>query len=285
MASTRPKAVIAVAYEEAAREYLRGLPMEHFMEAIPQATQRKITLESLDLLSSRRPEVHVFNELLVQYPLAGQRKPGQVVPDNMVVISDEAIEAETSYNLPLEPARPFWVLEYISKNNKRKDYEESFDKYERDLKVPYYLVFTPARNTFPSSRTSTTATLSRSWTWRWAWRVAGFATGMRVPCCRCPAIYSATWIMLSAARTRRNTALTKSHTARTKSHAARTKSHAGPITRLSARRNSNSNCRPNNTHAMPLRPNWHSYVLPWSGKKHAHAMDKNPTSDAADCRL
>jgi Uma2 family endonuclease len=143
MASTKPRALIAVAYEEAAQAYLRSLPPEHFMEATSQATQRKITLESLDLLRLRRSDVHVFNELLVQYPLPGQRKPGQVVPDNMVVLCDQPIEAETSYNLPLEPAGPFWVLEYVSKNNKRKDYEESFDKYERDLKVPFYLVFYP----------------------------------------------------------------------------------------------------------------------------------------------
>src|SRR5207249_11192180 len=51
--------------------------------------------------------------------------------------------AETSFNLPLEPAGPFWVLEYVSKHNKRKDYEKSFDQYERELKVPYYLVFYP----------------------------------------------------------------------------------------------------------------------------------------------
>jgi hypothetical protein len=138
-----PKALIAAAYEEAAREYLRNLPMEHFMESTPQATQRKITLESLDLVAARRSDVHVFNELLVQYPLPRQRKPGQVVPDNMVVISAKPIGAESSYNLPLEPAEPFWVLEYVSKSSRRKDYEENFDKYERDLKVPYYLVFYP----------------------------------------------------------------------------------------------------------------------------------------------
>jgi Uma2 family endonuclease len=143
MATTKPKALIAVAYEEAAREYLRSLPLEHFMEATAQATQRKITLESLDLVAARRPDVHVFNELLVQYPRPGERKPGQVVPDNMVVICKQPPEAQTSYNLPLEPAGPFWVLEYVSKSNKRKDYEDSFDKYERDLKVPYYLVFYP----------------------------------------------------------------------------------------------------------------------------------------------
>jgi Uma2 family endonuclease len=143
MASTKPRALIAVAYEEAAREYLRSLPLEHFMEATAQATQRKITLESLDLVTARRPDVHVFNELLVQYPRPGERKPGQVVPDNMVVVSEQPLEAQTSYNLPLEPAGPFWVLEYVSKHNKRKDYDDNFDKYERELKVPYFLLFYP----------------------------------------------------------------------------------------------------------------------------------------------
>src|SRR5262249_19003861 len=49
----------------------------------------------------------------------------------------------SSYNVPLEPAPPFWVMEYVSPSNKRKDYEESFRKYERELKVPYYLMFYP----------------------------------------------------------------------------------------------------------------------------------------------
>jgi Uma2 family endonuclease len=143
MATTKPRPLVALAYEEAAQNYLRSLPLEHFMEATPQATQRKITLESLDLVSARRGDVYVFNELLVQYPRPRQRRPGQVVPDNMVVLSDKPIEAETSYNVPLEPAGPFWVLEYVSKHNKRKDYEKSFEQYERELKVPYYLVFYP----------------------------------------------------------------------------------------------------------------------------------------------
>jgi len=143
MATTKPRSVIAVTYESWAQEYLRSLPPEHFMEAKGQATQRKITMESLDLVSARRPDVHVFNEMLVQYPLPGQKRPGQVVPDNMVVLSGQPLEADSSYNLPLEPARPFWVLEYVSKNNKRKDYDDNFDKYEKELKVPYYLTFFP----------------------------------------------------------------------------------------------------------------------------------------------
>jgi chromosome segregation ATPase len=39
MAYTKPRGLIAVSYEEWAREYLRGLPPEHFMEAIGQSTQ------------------------------------------------------------------------------------------------------------------------------------------------------------------------------------------------------------------------------------------------------
>jgi Uma2 family endonuclease len=138
-----PRPLQEIAYEREAQAYLSSLPPEHFMEATPQATQRKITLESLDLVQARRSDVQVFNELLVQYPRRGRRRLGQVVPDNMVVLTTEPIRAESSYNVPLEPARPFWMLEYVSKSNRRKDYEDSFVKYERELKVPYYLVFYP----------------------------------------------------------------------------------------------------------------------------------------------
>ncbi len=143
MATTKPRIFLALEYAEYAQEYLRSLPLEHFMEATGQSTQRKITLESLDLVSARRPEVQVFSELLVQYPLPRRKRPGQVVPDNMVVIWKEPIKADGSFDVPLQPARPFWVLEYVSKHNKRKDYEVNFRKYERQLKVPYYLVFHP----------------------------------------------------------------------------------------------------------------------------------------------
>lgn len=138
-----PRGIIAVTYAEYAREYLRSLPLEHFMEATGQSKQREITLESLALVRARRADFQVFNELLVQYPRPRQRRPGQVVPDNMVVIWEEPIDADGSYDTPLQPVGPFWVLEYVSKNNKRKDYEDNLKKYERDLKVPYYLVFYP----------------------------------------------------------------------------------------------------------------------------------------------
>jgi hypothetical protein len=199
-----PRTLQAADYEREAQAYLRSLPLEHFMEAIPQATQRKITLESLDLVKARRPDVQVYNELLVQYPVAGRRKLGQVVPDNMVVLSTEPAQSEGSYNVPLEAARPFWVLEYVSPGNPRKDYEDSFDKYEKDLKVPYYLLFYPdtqnltlyrhnRRRTSASSQTGGGATRSASWSWRWACWTVGCASGSRANSSRCRPTCSATW--------------------------------------------------------------------------------------------
>jgi Uma2 family endonuclease len=141
-----PRAVLRRKYQQAAERYLRALPLEHFMESTPHATQRKITLESLDLVTAQRPDVHVFNELLVQYPLPGG-KTGQVVPDNMVVIHAGEIEAKGSYDVPLEGARPFWMLEYVSASSKRKDYKDNLRRYARELKTPYYLLFDPEDGT------------------------------------------------------------------------------------------------------------------------------------------
>src|SRR5262249_14235443 len=67
----------------------------------------------------------------------------QVVPDNMVVLHEGPLDAEGSYDVPAQPARPFWVLEYVSKSNPRKDYDDNMVKYEHELKVPYYLLFRP----------------------------------------------------------------------------------------------------------------------------------------------
>jgi Uma2 family endonuclease len=143
MSQKKPTSFMDIDYEKAAQEYLRSLPPEHFMEAIPQATQREITLESLALVRARRSDVHVFNELLVQYHLPDQPRPGQVVPDNMVVVYEGVLEAEGSYDIPFQPAGPFWVLEYVSRSSRRKDYETNMEKYEQHLLIPYYLLFAP----------------------------------------------------------------------------------------------------------------------------------------------
>ncbi|HEY1188498.1 MAG TPA: Uma2 family endonuclease [Gemmata sp.] len=141
---------IKVLYEIAERRFLKSLPLEHFMESTPQATQRAITLASFALVQVSRPDVQCFNELLVQYPRAGQDadRPGQVVPDNMVVIHPRPIVAEGSYMTPLQPVGPFLVLEYVSKASAHKDEETSYTKYEKELRVPYYLLFYPDGDEF-----------------------------------------------------------------------------------------------------------------------------------------
>src|SRR6266404_171853 len=119
MSVLHPRRFTALDYERAAQEYLRSLPLEHFMEATPQARQREISVESLALLQTRRPDVQYFNELLVQYPLRGAIVP--VVPDNMVILSTQPIQARTSFPVESEPARPFLVMEYVSPRSERKD--------------------------------------------------------------------------------------------------------------------------------------------------------------------
>jgi Uma2 family endonuclease len=130
-------------YEEAARLYMRGLPLEHFAESVGQGRQRQITLASLRLLAAHRPDVQVFNELTVQYPHGRRRHVRLVVPDNMVVVYPEPIRANLSYNLPFQPVAPFWVLNYVSPYTRRKDYDADLRRYETELKVPYALVCDP----------------------------------------------------------------------------------------------------------------------------------------------
>jgi Uma2 family endonuclease len=142
MASNLPIGLLRYAFAKAANDYLRSLPLEHFMESTPQARQREITLESFDLVHARRHDVQIFNELLVQFPTRGHRRPVQVVPDNMVVVWKETIQAVGSYDVPFQPVLPFWVFDYISLTNHRKDYEDNFEAYDR-CKVPYALIFYP----------------------------------------------------------------------------------------------------------------------------------------------
>lgn len=126
-------------YEEEARKYQATLTLEDYMEATDHATQREITLESFAVIRETRPDIHCFNELLVQYPRRGA-SPGKVVPDNFVVVYPAPLGSLTSFALELQPVGPLLVLEYVSKHTERKDSEENFELYERELRVPFYLL-------------------------------------------------------------------------------------------------------------------------------------------------
>ena len=135
----------ALYFAEAAEEYLAFLRKEHpehFMESVAQATQRKITVASLDLVAAERADVHVYSELLIQWRDAANEMR-RVVPDNLVVVAEKRPKVSTNFAIEVQPARPFFVLEYVSESNKRKEYQKSYDKYELELKVPYYLIFHP----------------------------------------------------------------------------------------------------------------------------------------------
>ena len=75
------------------------------MESTHQSRQRKITVESLDLVTAVWPEFQVFSELLIQYPIPGADpdKPARVVPDNMVIVHSKPIDAVGSFMTPLQP--------------------------------------------------------------------------------------------------------------------------------------------------------------------------------------
>ena len=143
---SRPKILTPIDrffYEDAASDYCKTLPLEHFMETTHQATQRKVTVASFDQITPHRPDIHCYSELLIQYPLGEFRNIGRVCPDNMIVLYDGTIKAEGSYNLPFQPVGPLMVIESVSKSSHGKDYEESFVKYEQQAKVPYYLMYHP----------------------------------------------------------------------------------------------------------------------------------------------
>ncbi len=55
----------------------------------------------------------------------------------MVVVHEQPLDVEGSYDVPLQPVKPFWVLEYVSKSNRRKDYDDNRRKYEQELKVRF----------------------------------------------------------------------------------------------------------------------------------------------------
>lgn len=148
MARRKPAILSADEYEQCAKDYMRSLPLEHFAEAVGQSHQRGITLKSLAVLEARCPDVHVFNELLVQYHYGRDSRLHQVVPDNMVLVWHEPIKANLSFDLPLQTVRPLWVIDYLSQYSKRKDYKDHFRIFERELKTPYYLLIDTDKHQF-----------------------------------------------------------------------------------------------------------------------------------------
>lgn len=136
-----PIAEQRAAFAAAARAYREWLFREHLnCDTERQGRQRMITLSSLRP-PARQRDFHLFNELLVQYRKEGGRI-GQIVPRNMVVLHKGALDLYESYDVPLQPVRPFWVMEYLEPRRgigHRGD-PDYFRKYEAELRVPYLMV-------------------------------------------------------------------------------------------------------------------------------------------------
>lgn len=144
MATTRPTPILTTRdYNRAATEAFRSQTLEEITESTTQSTQRGITVAGFDMIRAMRSDIHCFSELVILYPKPGGVGLSRVVPDNMVVVYGGQFGEKRSYNLPREPVGPLLVMEYVSKGNPRKDYVANREKYERDVKVPYYYLFEP----------------------------------------------------------------------------------------------------------------------------------------------
>ncbi len=162
MDRTRPnqaKKLTPLHYEMAARAAMWNESRSLDRVATPRAAQRKITLASLELVAAHEPNFQVFEDLLVLYQEPATEAIEGVEPDNMVVLHPEAFGQLESFNVPLMPARPFWVMQYVTGSRKKKDHDEDFQKYERDLKVPYYLIFSPDKGNLTLYRLDETSQL------------------------------------------------------------------------------------------------------------------------------
>ena len=178
---------------------------EHFMEATAQATQRKITVGSFELVHARRPDVQAFNELLVMYPVGPQKKNWKVVPDNMVVVHPEPIEAAGHFTPPAPAGRAVLgagVRQQGAASGRTTSRQHAEVRAPTEGAVlPALLPRQSGTDPLPAQRpavtprcspTRTGCTRSRNWRWPSAWSRAGRGSGSAARCCRCPATSSTT---------------------------------------------------------------------------------------------
>lgn len=135
-------------YEESAREYYRSLPPEDTIDPTNQATMRQSTIMSFAMIEATRPDLQCFNELLVRYPRPGSDTPGRVVPNNLVVVHPGPLELDDAFDVAEQPARPFLAIDYITEYRNPAAYEHNFDRYQSELRVPYYLRVYPDEKRF-----------------------------------------------------------------------------------------------------------------------------------------
>ncbi|QJW96516.1 hypothetical protein FTUN_4073 [Frigoriglobus tundricola] len=105
-----------------------------------QATQRDITRWAFEVVRGARPDVYPFTNLLIQFTQKGEEEPGQLAPDNSVFVHSTPLKVGVSFDTPFQPVKPFVVMEYTERSRA--------ERYEKELKVPYYLLFYPDADEF-----------------------------------------------------------------------------------------------------------------------------------------
>ncbi len=142
MPAVAQRVVSAEEFDRAEAEYLEWERQHDMSESEWCFIQRAITVHALSLLKLWHfPSVFVYNEMLLLYPM--DEGTGRVVPDNFITFNIQPPEDLNNSYRVTPTKRPFWVLEYVSESSERKDYKESFSKYEEQLQVPYCTLFNP----------------------------------------------------------------------------------------------------------------------------------------------
>lgn len=105
-----------------------------------QAKQRDITRWSFEVVRGARPDVQPFTNLLIQFPAGDNEAPDWIAPDNSVFVHAAPLDIGNSFDIPFQPVRPFFVLEYLTEANRRR-IQENYELCERKLEIRYYLRF------------------------------------------------------------------------------------------------------------------------------------------------
>jgi hypothetical protein len=105
-----------------------------------RAQQRDITRWTFEVIRGVRPDVQPFTNLLIQFPQPGEDEPGQLATDNSVFVHSAQLNVGVSFDAPMQPVGPFIVMEYTERSRA--------ERYEKELKVPYYLLFYPDADEF-----------------------------------------------------------------------------------------------------------------------------------------
>ena len=208
MPTETPRILLRSAITRRPRSTCGSLPPEHFMEATPQATQRKITLESLDLVHARRPDVQVFNELLVQYPLPRRKKPGQVVPDNMVVIHAGADQSRGQLRRALATGPSVLGAGVRVQEQQTQGLRRQHGQVRARAESAVLPAVLPRRQEMTlyqhTGKRYVIGAAQRAgplpfpnWSWSWPCWTAGSASGFAANCCRCRENYCPEWTILA----------------------------------------------------------------------------------------